>query len=288
MASKEYGEFLEELFSMPIVNAPTMDQVREGFEETMSHYPPDPEVRFADFSIGPIAASWAFAPKVKREKVILFFFGGGYSAGSIRSHKGLMSQIAKGAHAPVLGFEYRLAPEHPFPSALEDALTVYRWLIHHPYPHNHIAFVGVSAGGGLLLSLLQRIKLENMALPAGGVCICPWVDLSKREYANRKDLLNPTRLAKASEMYRGGKDAKDPFVSPLYGNLEEMPPLLIQTGTRDLLYEEAVELVKKLTGSKLESWPEMIHCWHLFAGRFPEAKEGIDQLCRFLKPCLKI
>jgi acetyl esterase/lipase len=283
VASKEYREFLNELFSLPIVNAPTMDQVRRSFEEVMSHYPPDPEVRFADFSIGQIGASWALAPGVKKEKIILFFFGGGYSAGSVHSHKGIMSRIAKSAEAAVLGFEYRLAPEHPFPAALEDALTVYRWLIHHPYPHNHIAFVGVSAGGGLLLSLLQRLKLEHMPLPAGGVCICPWVDLTDRKYADRRDLLNPTRLAQASAMYRMERSAEDPLISPLYGKLEGMPPILIQTGTRDLLHEEAVELSKKLENSTLESWPEMIHCWHLFAGRFPEAKEGIDRLSKFLK-----
>lgn len=287
MASKEYEEFYHQLIAKALPANLPIEEVRAVFERWMSDYPAPPEIRFEEFSIGNIPACWAFAPGVKRQPVILFFYGGAFSAGSVRSHKGLIGRIGQASGCAVMAIDYRLAPENPFPAALEDALTAYRWLLHHPYPHNHIALAGSSAGGGLLLSLMLRLKLEKMPLPAAGVCICPWVDLSKRKYANRKDLLKPERLIQSAKMYAGARDPKDPFISPLYGDLSGLPPLFIQTGTTELLYEEIVELGSKIENAKLEKWPEMIHCWHLFASKFPEGPEAIERIGLFLKKIFK-
>lgn len=283
MPSQEYLDFYQKLIAKALPADAPIEEVRAGFEKWMADYPPPPEIRFEEFSIGQLPACWAFAPGVHRQPVVLFFFGGAFSAGSVRSHRGLIGRIGAASGCAVLGIDYRLAPEHPFPAALEDAMTAYRWLLHHPYPHNQIALAGSSAGGGLLLSLMLRLKLEKMPLPAAGVCICPWVDLSKRAYANRKDLLRPDRLIKSAEMYAGRRDPKDPFISPLYGDLSDLPPLFIQTGTRELLYEEIVALGQKVENAQFEKWPDMIHCWHLFANQLPEGREAIEKIGQFLK-----
>lgn len=283
MASQEYEAFYQQLIAKALPANLPIQELRDRFERWMSDYPPDPDVYFKPFSIGPLPACWALGPEGKSQPLLLFFFGGGYTAGSIRSHRNLIGKIGKACGCAVLAIQYRLAPENPFPAALEDALSAYRWLLHHPYPHNHIAFVGVSAGGGLLLSLMLRLKLEKLPLPAAGVCLSPWVDLSKKEYGDRKDTLQPERLIKAAGMYAAGKDPKDPLISPLYGDLNDLPPLLIQTGTRDLLYEEAIELGKKIENIRLEEWPDMVHCWQLFASHVPEGRQAIDQIGGFIR-----
>lgn len=287
MPSKEYLDFYQQLIARALPANAAIEEIRAGFEKWMADYPPPPQIRFEEFSIGKIPATWAFAPNVERQPVILFFFGGAFSAGSVRSHRGLIGRISEASGYAVLGIDYRLAPENPFPAALEDALSAYRWLLHHPYPHNRIALAGNSAGGGLVLSLLLRLKQERMPLPAAGVCICPWVDLQKRKYADRKDLLRPDRLIESAKMYAGSHNPKDPLISPLFGDLKDLPPLFIQTGTRELLHEEIVELAAKIENATLEKWPDMIHCWQLFASKIPEGREAIDRIGRFLKKNLK-
>ncbi len=287
MPSQEYEALYPKLISKALPADAPIEEIRDGFAKWMASYPVPPEVRFEEFSIGKIPACWAFAPHVKKQPVVLFFFGGSYCAGSVRSHRGLIGRIGEASGCAVLGIDYRLAPEHPFPAALEDALTAYQWLLRHPFPPNQIALAGNSAGGGLLLSLLLRLKLENIPLPAGAVCICPWVDLSKTHYADRKDILRPERLIAAAQLYRGSRDLKDPFISPLYGDLSGLPPVLIQTGTQELLYEEAIALASQLKNSKLEKWPDMIHCWELFASEIPEGRQGIGQIGQFLKNLFK-
>lgn len=191
----------------------------------------------------------------------------------------------------MLGIGYRLAPEHPFPGALEDAMTAYHWLLHHPYPSSHILFAGDSAGGGLALSLCLQAKLEKAPLPAACICICPWVDLAmtgKSYETNKgKDFLRPASLAFAAKMYCNGKDPKNPLISPYYGDLRGLPPLLIQTGESELLLDEAVAIAEKAKKSGvdtvLEKWPEMVHTWHLFARELPEGRDAIEEIGKFVK-----
>lgn len=290
MTSKEYQSFYEALFSRKIPPGLTLEEFRATFEERLSAFPPPEEVRFEKFTIGSIPACWALAPGATRQHIILFFFGGGYSSGSIQSHKGLIGRLAAASKYPILAIDYRLAPENPFPSALEDALAAYQWLLHHPYPPSHIALAGISAGGGLALSLLLRLKLEKKSLPQAAVCFSPWIDLALKGTSirtnNGKDLLNPERLAFYAENYASGKDLNDPFISPLYGDLHRFPPLFIQTGTRDLLHDESIQLAEKAKKSGVEAvldvWPDMIHAWQLYDPAFPESQEATQKAVDFL------
>lgn len=283
MPSKEYQEFYQQLVSRALPANLSMEDLRAGFERWMAEYPPPPDVRIEPFSIGSIPASWFIAPHANKKNIVLFFHGGGYTAGSIRSHAGLLGRISQASGCAVLAIQYRLAPENPYPAALDDALSAYQWLLHSHHFPDRIALCGLSAGGGMVLALLLRLKLEKITLPAAAVCLCPWVDLARRQYANRVDVLKPERLIEASKMYAGKFDPKNPFISPLYGDLSGLPPLLIQTGSGELLYEEILELGAKIKSAKLEKWPDMVHAWQLFASKIPEGEQAIGHIGEFLK-----
>jgi acetyl esterase/lipase len=290
MASREYDSFYKALQTKSIPSDLTIEEFRMRFEAWLMEFPAAPEVQIESFKIGELAALWAFAPDVTKRRIILFFHGGAYTAGSIDSHKNFVGRLSAAANAAVLAVQYRRAPEHPFPAALDDALTAYRWLLHHPYARSRIVIGGTSSGGGLALALFLKLKQEQIAMPAGGMCFCPWVDLAMKNETiqkNRgKDLLKPERLVWSAEQYAAGKPLTDPFLSPLYGNLEGLPPLFIQTGTLDLLYGEAVQLAalaeKQGVATTFDVWQDMIHCWQLFAPSFPECQEAIERAGKFV------
>lgn len=290
MASEKFEEFLKKVKSQTITHDLSIEQTRVRFEEMMQSYPAAPEVRFEPLTVAKMPACWAFAPDVNRRRILLFFFGGGYSAGTIESHKNLIGRLSAACGAAVLAVQYRLAPEHPFPAALEDALAAYRWLLHHPYARSRIVFSGISAGGGLALALFLKLKQEKIAMPAGGVLLCPWVDLAMKGKSYQenaeKDWISPKRLLWSAEKYAAGKDLSDPLLSPLYGDLSGLPPLFIQTGRHDLLHTEAMELGKKADAKGIQAqvdvWPDMVHSWVKFAPEFPEAQEAIDRAGAFV------
>lgn len=288
MTSQEFKSFREHLFAHPrMPKEGTLQQTRDAFERWMAEYPPPSDVRLEPFSIGPLSCCWTFARQAKRRPMILFFHGGGFVIGSVRSHWGLMGRISQASGCAVLGVNYRLAPENPYPAALEDALAAYKWLLHHPYPPEQIVFAGVSAGGNLALSLMLRLKKENLPLPKGCVCICPWVDLTRTEYPPFPDLISPDKTMMAAKAYSQIHDPNDPLISPTFGDLEGLPPLLIQTGTKEILHEEILAFAKKAekNGVKvtLKSWPEMFHTWHFFSTQIPEGQKAIDEIGSFVK-----
>lgn len=293
--SREYDIFYQEALSQSLPLDLPIEDARTYFDTLMKEFPPAPEVRFESFSIGDIPGVWAFAPEVNRRRIILFFFGGGYTTGSIESHKNLIGRLSAAAGAAVCAVQYRLAPEHPFPAAQDDALTAYRWLLHHPYARSKIVFSGISAGAGLVLSLFLRLKLEKIAMPAGGILFCPWVDLALRGESIRsnkgKDWLSTDRLSWCAEHYAAGNELKNPMISPLYGDLDSIPPLFIQTGTNDLLHSEALELAAKAeklgVSVTLDVWANMLHGWQLFAPKFPEAQEALERAGEFVDRLFK-
>lgn len=283
MPSTQYTKFFEALAQRPPVPDMSIEETRETFETMMQNYPIPTKVRYEPFRIGSMKACWAFPNDAPRQPIVLYFHGGGYTIGSISSHKAIVGRLAKETNMTHLFFEYRLAPEHPYPAALEDALTVYQWLLRHPYPHNKIALAGDSAGAGLVLALLLRLKLGKLPLPKAAACLCPWVDLSKRVYVDRIDILTPKRLKQASGMYVDKHNPKEPYISPIYGDLSDLPPILLQTGTQELIYEEIIEIAKEIPSGKLAVWQDMVHCWHFFSTDFPEADRGVIEAAEFLK-----
>ncbi len=286
MSSREYESFYQELLASPKPVDLAVDAIRTNFELKFKAFPPDPSIRFETLSIGEIPAVWAFAPEVNRKRILLFFFGGGFGIGSIESHKNLIGRLSAVTNAAVLAIQYRLAPENPFPAALEDALSAYRWLLHHPYARSRIVFSGLSAGANLALSLCLKLKLEKIAMPAGLICLCPWSDLTANLTDTKKDVLSPQSIQRFAEYYYNGKDSKNPLISPIFGDFGGLPPLFIQTGTHDLIHTQALQLAKKAEkdGMKvqLDVWPNMIHGWQMYAPKFPEAQEALEKAGEFV------
>jgi epsilon-lactone hydrolase len=293
MASKEYYLLLEQLKKRSSSLHPSLEEMRAHLEKFLAAFPPDPDIVFDAFSIGSIPACWALAPGVTKKKVVLFFHGGGFNAGSIKSHYGLMGKISRASGCALLAIGYRLAPEFPFPAALEDALQGYQWLLDHSYPSSHIFLAGSSAGAGLVLSLCLKLKEKNLPQPAAVVSICPMVDLtfsSDSITTNReKDWIGIDRLSLAVKDYCRDENPTNPLISPLFGDLYNLPPLFIQVGASEIFRDEALAIAKKAeekgVSVTLEVWPEMVHCWQLFASKIPEGEQAIDHIGTFIKSC---
>lgn len=289
MINPQTEKFYQTLFASRIKGHLSIAQVRLGFEKLMANFPGQPDVHFQTFSIGKLSAAWVHAPGCTRDKVILFFHGGGYVAGSLHSHQDLIGRLAKATGFDVLAVDYRLAPEHPFPAALEDALISYEYLCKQISPKN-IFVAGTSAGGGLTLSLLLKLIDRKEELPRGAICLSPWVDLSltgKTLKTNEgKDILHAENLQQAASIYLAGHNPKDPLASPLYGKLEGLPPLLIQVGSRELFLDEIERFSIKAKESKvkvdLQVFDEMIHTWQLFSSQVPEGEQALEKIGDFV------
>lgn len=290
MASKEYQLLLEQLKKRSASTHLSLPEIRTNFEKFLATFQPDPDIKFDPFSIGSIPACWTFAPNATKEKVILFLHGGGFNAGSIQSHHALMGKTSRTSGYAVLGIGYRLAPEFPFPAALNDALQSYQWLLDHSYLPLNIFFAGSSAGAGLALSLCLKLKEINQSQPAAVICISPMVDFTfssaSIESNKDKDWIRVDRLSSAARDYCSNEDPKNPLISPLFGDLQGLPPLLIQVGESEILRDEATAFAKQAEASgvpvTLEVWPEMVHCWQLFASKVPEGQKAIEQIGTFI------
>jgi len=224
-------------------------------------------------------------------RVILFLHGGGYCVGSPRSHRALAGQLAFRAAACVYAPDYRLAPEHPCPAALDDALSAYRWLLARDVAAGSIVLVGDSAGGGLALSLALALRNRGQPLPAALVLLSPWVDLglsgaSQRTHAARDPMLSMAGLQRWSAAYRATLAADDPVCSPLYANLRGLPPLLIQVGSEEVLLDDARRLQQRAQAAgvdvQLQEYAGLWHDFQLQAGLVAEAGIAIAAIARFI------
>lgn len=294
MASQEYEAFYARLLQATPPEEQTIGELRESTQRMMAGFGPDPDTRIEPFQIGQIPAFWVFAPHATKHHVILFLHGGGFNAGSVHTHLDLMGRISKATQCYVLGIDYRLAPEHPFPAALDDCLYTYRWLVKNSCQAHRVAVIGASCGGGLALSLFLTLKLSGDPLPAAGVCLSPWVDLALESGSldtNRdKDIVRKSRLRRAVEMYIRDQNPKNPLISPLHGDLRNLPPLLLQVGSRELLLDEVKALAEQIRHAGgnvvLEIWEDMIHCWQLYASRIPEGQDAIQRIASYVTQLL--
>jgi acetyl esterase/lipase len=243
-------------------------------------------------SAGGVKAVRIATERSRSDRHILFLHGGGYVFGSPSHYRDFTWRIATVASAQVLCLSYRLAPEHPFPAALEDTVSAYRWLIGEGALPGRIAVMGDSAGGGLTFSALLRLRDQGAPLPAAAVAMSPWTDLaltgdSLRVNAGRDPSLVPERAQSFARHYVGRADPRDPHLSPLYGKLHRLPPSLIHVGSDEILRDDSVRMAEKLRASgcsvELEIWPRMPHAWHLYARVLPEARLAIARIGEFLR-----
>jgi acetyl esterase/lipase len=247
-------------------------------------------------SAGGVPAEWIIESGVKPEKRIAFFHGGGFVAGKLGSRRPFASWISKATGCSVLLVDYRLAPEHPFPAAVEDALSSCRWMCNNgpdgEKPAKKTFIGGDSAGGCLALATLLGLKDANENLPDAAFTLSASSDmaLTGKSIVNREGLdilFKPSHLKKFTKLYLAGQDPLIPLASPLYGNLSGLPAILMQVGDAELLLDDSVRFAEKAEKAgvkvKLEVWPEMFHNWQMFGPVFPEAQQAIDRIGEFIR-----
>jgi acetyl esterase/lipase len=254
---------------------------------------PAPEgVTWQEVDAGGVVAEWIVAPEADVDRVLVYLHGGGYTMGSRATHRILVSRLSEQAKARVLNVEYRLAPEHPYPAAVDDAVAAYRWVLAQGVPAERVAIAGDSAGGGLTLATLLALRDAGDPLPAAAVPISPWTDLegtgdSVRTRADRDKMVNAEGLKTSADEYAAGADLRDPGVSPLHGDYTGLPPLLIHVGDAEILLDDSTRVAERATAAgvdvTLEVWPEMPHVWHAFIGMLPESDQAVARIGEWLQ-----
>ena len=293
MASEQLQALIQQFRSQPVVaRDESIPEARARFEQMYGMFPFPEDVRREPVTANGVPAEWIVAPGAMEERVILYFHGGGYCFGSINSHGRLVARLSRAAQARGFAVDYRLAPEHPFPAAVEDATTAYRWLLATGVSPDRIVIAGDSAGGGLTVATLVALRYMGAPLPAAGVCLSPWVDLecigpSMTIKAAEDPVLRPEDLATLASAYLGGADPGTPLAAPLYADLRGLPPLLIHVGTAEVLLDDATRLTERARAAgvkvTLEVWSEMIHVWHVFAAMLPEGAQAIERIGAFIR-----
>lgn len=239
-----------------------------------------------------LSAEWLLPSQASKDKVILYFHGGGYVIGSSRSHRPIVAKFVKGSGISALVFDYRLAPEHPFPAAVEDSLAAYRWLLTTGVLPSNIVFVGDSAGGGLCLATLLALKDQGIPLPAAAAANSPWTDLNNTGESlitnARVDTLSwPGSWTVFSKYYAGENDPCLPCISPLYGDLQGLPPILIHAGGDEVLRDDSTRFAQKAKDAgvdvTLKIGDGLFHCYPVCAPIFPEATQAMDEIFAFIK-----
>ncbi len=240
---------------------------------------------------GPIPSMWFQTGASDPERVFIYLHGGGYSIGSLRSHRDLICRICHASGMRVLAPAYRLAPEHPFPAQLEDALAIYRYVLQQGVRPEHVVIGGESAGGGLTLSTALALRDHGEPLPAALVVISPWVDLEGRGDSfdvNRPyDFVTRYGLRQYAKRFVSDENLRNPLAAPIHAHLEGLPPLLIHVGEAEGLLDDALSLHQRALQAgldvTLQAFPDMIHAFHVFAPMLPLAREAIADIGEFAK-----
>jgi acetyl esterase/lipase len=295
--SKQLIEMLRAQRANPPATPPSLAEMRAGME-TMMARPPDDDVTCEKVDANGVSAEWISGPAAEPGRVVLYLHGGGYILGSINTHRQLCGWIAKAAGARVLAIDYRLGPEHPFPAAVDDAVRAYDWLREQGIDPAGIVIAGDSAGGGLTAATLLALRDQGKPLPAAGVMLSPWTDLAGTgESIVSRAAIDPMiqggeGIANMADNYLAGADPKTPLASPLYGDLTGLPPLLIQVGTEEVLFDDSVRFDAKARSAGVdvtfEAWNGQVHVFQAFAFMVPEAKEAIAHIGEFVKAKTKL
>jgi len=265
--------------------------LREGMIAQGSFIEPPQGCTFEPVNAGGVPAVWVKAAESNDARTIFYLHGGGYITGSHQSHRGMLGSLSKKCGMRVLALDYRLAPENPYPAALEDAITAYRWLVDQRIAPSRIAIGGDSAGGGLTLATLLKLEDSGSDLPAAAFCLSPWVDLACtgetiETKAEQDPILTKDLLRRSASLYAGQMSKRTPYISPLYGDLTGLPPTLIIVGTAELLLDDSERLAEALKRAgvrcSLRQWDQMFHVFPI-STFLPESKEALEQVADFLQ-----
>jgi len=270
----------------------TIEDHRLSYERIMAQMPMDDDISTERVGAGGVPAEWIVAPEAQDGRVMLYLHGGGYAFGSMRTHRVMLAHISRAATARVLGLDYRLAPECPFPAPAADSIAAYRWLLNNGANPQKIVIGGDSAGGGLMVALLVALRYLGEPMPAAGVGISAWTDMEATgqsfiDNAEVDPSVNRDRILNIAKIYMAGKDLKAPLASPIHADLTGLPPLLLQVGSIETLLDDTNELAKRAKAAgvqvEVDVWDDMPHVWHHFAPILPEARQAIGRIGEFMK-----
>lgn len=293
------SEALENLLTMLRANgaraegvAMSLEDGRAGYDALGQILTPPPGATFEAMDLGGVPGAAVRTPASDPERCVVYLHGGGYCIGSLASHRAMVSHLAHHAKATVYAVDYRLAPEHAAPAALDDAVRAFRWVVANVAVPSRTVLAGDSAGGGLTLASLLVLRDGGDPLPAAGVLLSPWADLSQSgatmaSKAGEDPLVRAQDLAQWSDLYRRDLPAEDPRVSPVFGDLTGLPPLLIDVGTSEVLLDDARRVAARAAAAGVEvvltEGEDLIHVWHFFAGAVPEADDALARVGQFIQ-----
>ena len=292
MTTAQLDSLVTLLRSRPAPETPDVGQARARFEKMADFLGGAPDAMCEKVDAGGVPAEWVAAPGCDPERAVLYLQGGGYAIGSINTHRRLAYDISAASGARILVIDYRLAPEHPFPAAVEDAAMAWRWLLQQGFGPSRLAIAGDSAGGGLAIATLVNLRDQKLGLPACAVAISPWVDLegagnSITARAAQDPMVQKDGLLWMAGMYLNGKDPKTPLAAPFHADLRGLPPILVQAGTAETLLDDATRIAEKLHAAgvdvRLAIWPNMLHVFALFAPVLSEGRDGCLEIGSFIR-----
>jgi epsilon-lactone hydrolase len=266
---------------------------RERLDAIGSAWPVADDVKLEAVDVNGLPGEWSIVPSSDASRILMFFHGGGYCSGSIVSHRRMVTEAGRAAGMRTLAIAYRLAPEHSLPAAYEDALTAWRFLRNAGIPAECIAVGGDSAGAGLAIALIGRLRDVHEELPMCAWLVSPWTDLTMSgSTLTTKDAVDPiihkAYLNELADAYLpAGMDRRDPRVSPLYADLKDVPPILIQVGSAETLLDDSVRFAGAAGAADvqvtLEIWPQMIHAWHLWNAHLESGRRALASAGAFIQ-----
>jgi acetyl esterase/lipase len=291
MASPEAHVEIARLFAKSGGDLPLRERRRQ-WEAEAAEEPLPEEATFQTVVAGGVPAEWVEMPGADEHRVFLFLHGGGYNSGSPRTHYKLAAHLARATGLRLLLPDYRLAPEHPYPAAVKDALLAYGWLLAQGHKPGDIVVGGDSAGGGLALSMLLALREAGAATPRAAILLAPWTDLtvSSSSYERLRDkdpVITREGLREAGLWYAGRRDPADPMLSPLFADLAGLPPLLIHAGGDEVMVEDSTRLAEQAEAAgvkvTLKVWPELWHVFHHGVPDVPESMQAVDEIGAYLR-----
>ena len=289
MASPELRRFVESVRAAGSFSGDLM-AMRKMLSRAPA-YPKPADISWEPVDAAGVPAEWVIPDDCVAGRAVVYLHGGGYATGTLDSSRALSCHLARATRARVLAVDYRLAPEHPFPAAVEDALAAYRFVRSAGHAPGELALCGDSSGGGLALASLVALRDLGEPMPAAGVCLSPWTDLtlsgeSIQANAATDPMVSATTLALMADAYLGELDRRSPTASPLFADLAGLPPLLVQVGAGELLLDDSKRLAERAQAAgvdvTLERWDDVFHVWHAFADLLPEARDAIAAIGAYL------
>jgi acetyl esterase/lipase len=270
----------------------TVEEQRRAFENLAKFSILPSRTAVQPVHVGDVPAEWISVGTTSEERAVLYLHGGAYTIGSPRTHRDIAARISKAAGARILLIDYRLAPEHPHPAAVQDVVAAYRWMLEYGLSPHNIAIAGDSAGGGLAIAALVSLRDTGEPLPAAAVCLSPWTDLqgtgeSMTTHIEADPFLTPEWLQLMAKHFVENNDPRMPLISPIHADLGDLPPILIQVGSDEILFSDSIRLVERAREAGVETtldvWEGMWHVWQFFAGQMPEGRRAIDEVGSFIR-----